>query len=174
MIRTSAIDSIRLDANTSRSSIRRCSSSGGGWVSAIPIYLTRRTDPLVRLQSGTVYGWISEFVPDTRAPKSGRLDQCGKPGRRRFGSDGRDVISVSPAIPDLGDDDRLGYGVVHIVPVAFPQPTDPQLGLRQILGGTFGSVVQTSRQLRKPDVKRIPPLLVKQYPMTRAPEGETP
>ena len=98
------------------------------------------------LQSSAVTGWTSEFVPDESRGKVGGWINAANLGGGALGSM---VIMWSAAhltFRMLGLMIALAVIASALVFLCFPEPAKPALGLRQIFGGTFRSVVQTSRQ----------------------------
>ncbi len=98
------------------------------------------------LQSSAVNGWTSEFVPDDARGKVGGWINAANLGGGALGSM---VIMWSAAyltIRTLGLIIALAVVASSLFLLCFPEPAKPSLGLRQIFGGTFRSVVQTSRQ----------------------------
>jgi PAT family beta-lactamase induction signal transducer AmpG len=98
------------------------------------------------LQSGAVNGWISEFVPDTERGRVGGWINAANLGGGALGA--MAVMSLAARVPfrTLGMIVAFAAVASTLFLLRYPKPADPQLGLRQILGGTFRSVVQTSRQ----------------------------
>ena len=98
------------------------------------------------LQSAAVNGWISEFVPDAERGKVGGWMNAANLGG---GALGAMVVMWSAArLPfrTLGMMVALATVLSTLFLLRYPKPAAPQLGLRQILGGTFRSVLRTSRQ----------------------------
>ena len=98
------------------------------------------------LQSSAVNGWVSGFVPDTERGKVGGWINAANLGG---GALGAMVVMWSAALlpyRTLGLMIAFAAVASTLFLLRFPKPADPQLGLRQIRGGTFRSVVQTSRQ----------------------------
>jgi len=98
------------------------------------------------LQSNAVNGWISEFVPDTERGKVGGWINVANLGGGALGA--MAVMWSAARLPFRTLGMMIAFAVVAstLVLLRFPKPAGPQLGMRQILGGTFHSVVQTSRQ----------------------------
>jgi PAT family beta-lactamase induction signal transducer AmpG len=98
------------------------------------------------LQSGAVYGWISEFVSDAERGRVGGWINAANLGGGALGA--MAVMWSAARLPfrTLGMMIAVAAVLSTLFLLRFPPPADPQLGLRQILGGTFRSVVQTSRQ----------------------------
>jgi PAT family beta-lactamase induction signal transducer AmpG len=98
------------------------------------------------LQASAVNGWVSEFVPDAQRGKVGGWANAANLGGGALGSM---FIMWSAAYLSF---QMLGLLIALVVLgsalflLSFPDPAKPALGLRQIFGGTFLSVVQTSRQ----------------------------
>ncbi len=98
------------------------------------------------IQSGAVYGWISEFVPDAERGRVGGWINAANLGGGALGA--MAVMWSASRLPFRTLGMMIAFATVSstLFLLRFPHPADPQLGLRQILGGTFRSVVQTSRQ----------------------------
>jgi PAT family beta-lactamase induction signal transducer AmpG len=100
----------------------------------------------VVLQGSSVTGWISEFLPDSERGRVGGWINVANLGGGALGA--MVVMSAAAYLPFR----TLGLMIASAILAStlfllrFPKPADPQLGLRQIFGGTFRSVVQTSRQ----------------------------
>jgi PAT family beta-lactamase induction signal transducer AmpG len=98
------------------------------------------------LQSSAVNGWTSEFVPDAARGKVGGWMNAANLGG---GAMGATLVMWSAArLPFRTVGMMIAFAALMstLFLLRFPKPADTQLGLRQILGGTFRSVVQTSRQ----------------------------
>ena len=98
------------------------------------------------LQSAGVYGWISEFVPDTERGKVGGWINAANLGGGAFGAMLTMWLATRLPFRTLGMIITFAVLASTLFLLRFPQPAEPVLGLRQIFGGTFRSVVQTSRQ----------------------------
>ncbi len=98
------------------------------------------------LQCAGVYGWISEFVPDSERGKVGGWINAANLGGGACGA--MLVMWLATRVPfrTLGIIITFAVMASTLSLLRFPQPADPVFGLRQIFGGTFRSVVQTSRQ----------------------------
>jgi PAT family beta-lactamase induction signal transducer AmpG len=101
---------------------------------------------LIVLQSSAVNGWTSEFVPDDVRGKVGGWINAANLGG---GALGAMLIMWSASylsFRTLGLVIALAVLASALFLLRFPEPAKPVLGLGQIFGGTFRSVVQTSRQ----------------------------
>ena len=100
----------------------------------------------VVLQGNAVGGWVSEFVPDTARGKVGGWTNAANLGGGALGS----MLIMASAqyfsFRTLGLLIALGVLASTLFLLWFPEPARPVMGLRQIFGGTFRNVVQTSRQ----------------------------
>ena len=98
------------------------------------------------LQSGAVNGWISEFVLDTERGRVGGWINAANLGGGALGA--MAVMWSASRVPFRTLGMMIAFAAVAstLFLLRYPKPADPQLGLRQILGGTLRSVVQTSRQ----------------------------
>lgn len=98
------------------------------------------------LQNAAVMGWISEFVPDDERGRVGGWINAANLGGGALGA--MAVMSLSAWLPfsALGIVIAFAALVSTLFLLHFPKPAHPQFGLREILGGTFSSVVRTSRQ----------------------------
>jgi MFS transporter, PAT family, beta-lactamase induction signal transducer AmpG len=98
------------------------------------------------LQGNAVGGWISEFLPDAERGRVGGWMNAANLGGGALGS--MLIMWASPyfTLRTLGLLIALAVALSALVFLFFPEPAKPALGLRQIFGGTFRSVVQTSRQ----------------------------
>ncbi len=98
------------------------------------------------LQASAVSGWTSEFVPDSLRGKVGGWTNAANLGGGALGA--MLVMWSAARLPFR----TLGMMIACVALAStlfllvFPKPADPQFGLRQILGGTFRSIVKTSRQ----------------------------
>jgi MFS transporter, PAT family, beta-lactamase induction signal transducer AmpG len=98
------------------------------------------------LQSSAVNGWISEFVPDAERGKVGGWMNAANLGG---GALGAMVVMSSSALFQF---QTLGIMVAFMTVLStlfllhYPQAANPRFRLREIFGGTFRSVVETSRQ----------------------------
>ncbi|MGA2882313.1 MAG: MFS transporter [Bryobacteraceae bacterium] len=98
------------------------------------------------LQSSAVTGWASEFVQDAERGRVGGWINAANLGGGALGA--MAVMWSASRVPYRTLGMMIAFATVlsTLFLLRFPQPSEPQLGLRQILGGTFRSVVQTSRQ----------------------------
>jgi MFS transporter, PAT family, beta-lactamase induction signal transducer AmpG len=100
----------------------------------------------VVLQNNAVNGWISEFVPDSERGKVGGWVNVANLGG---GALGAMLIMWSASwftFRTLGATIAFAILVSTLFLLRFPKPAIPQIRLLQIFGGTFRSVIQTSRQ----------------------------
>lgn len=100
----------------------------------------------VVLQASAVNGWISEFVPDTQRGKVGGWTNAANLGGGALGSMLIMWSATYFSFRTLGVLIALAVIASALVLLRFPEPAKPVLALGQIFGGTFRSVVQTSRQ----------------------------
>jgi MFS transporter, PAT family, beta-lactamase induction signal transducer AmpG len=98
------------------------------------------------LQGNAVGGWTSEFVPDVERGRVGGWINAANLGGGALGAMGVMWCASRLSFPALGTITFFAVLLTTLVLLWFPKPAKPQLGLRQIFGGTFRSVVQTSRQ----------------------------
>lgn len=98
------------------------------------------------LQSSAVNGWTSEFVPDGSRGKVGGWINAANLGGGALGSMAIMWSAAFFRFRTLGLMIALAVVASALVLLCFPEPAKPVLGLRQIFGGTFRNVVQTSRQ----------------------------
>lgn len=98
------------------------------------------------LQGSAVNGWTSEFVPDEERGKVGGWINAANLGGGALGS--MVVMLCASWLPfrTLGMMTAGAVVASTLFLLRFPKPANPQLGLRQIFGGTLRSVVETSRQ----------------------------
>jgi PAT family beta-lactamase induction signal transducer AmpG len=98
------------------------------------------------LQSSAVTGWTSEFVPDAERGRVGGWINAANLGGGALGA--MLVMSSASRLPFWALGMMIAFAALTstLFLLRFPRPADPQLGLREIFGGTFRSVVQTSRQ----------------------------
>jgi MFS family permease len=98
------------------------------------------------LQNAAVYGWISEFVPDTERGRVGGWINAANLGGGAFGA--MLLMWLANRLPfrTLAMIIALAVLASTLFLLRFPPPANPVFGMRQILGGTFRSVVRTSRQ----------------------------
>ena len=100
----------------------------------------------VVLQNNAVGGWMTEFVPDERRGRVGGWTNAANLGGGAAGS--MLVMSLARSLT-IGTVAVLMTALVlvsSLVLLWFPRPAIPKLGLTEIFGGTFRSVVRTSRQ----------------------------
>lgn len=98
------------------------------------------------LQSAAVNGWISEFVPDAERGRVGGWMNAANLGGGALGAMAVMLSASRMPFRTLGMMIACAVLASTLFLLRYPQPADPQFGLRQILGGTFRSVVETSRQ----------------------------
>jgi MFS family permease len=98
------------------------------------------------LQNNAVNGWMTEFVPDERRGKVGGWQNAANLGGGAAGS--MLVMSLARSLRI----ETVGILMTVIVLISclfllwFPRPAMPILRLTEIFGGTFRSVLRTSRQ----------------------------
>jgi hypothetical protein len=98
------------------------------------------------LQNNAVCGWMTEFVPDERRGRIGGWQNAANLGGGAAGS--MLVMSLARWLTI----ETVGILMTALVLVScqfllwFPRPAMPMLRLTEILGGTFRSVLRTSRQ----------------------------
>jgi PAT family beta-lactamase induction signal transducer AmpG len=100
----------------------------------------------VVLQNNAVFGWMAEFVPDERRGKVGGWQNAANLGGGAAGSMLVMSLARSLTIETVGIVMAALVLVSSLVLLWFPRPARPKLGLTEIFGGTFRSVVRTSRQ----------------------------
>ena len=100
------------------------------------------------LQNSAVNGWTTEFVTDEQRGKVGGWMNAANLGGGALGA--MLVMSCASRLPfrTLGAMIAFTALLCTLFLLRFPNPAEPEFGLRQIFGGTFRSVVQTSRQPR--------------------------
>jgi MFS family permease len=98
------------------------------------------------LQNNAVFGWMTEFVPDERRGKVGGWQNAANLGGGAAGSMLVMSLARSLTIETVGILMTALVLVSSLVLLWFPRPAMPKLGLAEIFGGTFHSVVRTSRQ----------------------------
>ncbi len=98
------------------------------------------------LQCSAVNGWTSEFVPDARRGRVGGWINAANLGGGALGAMGVMWTAAHLPLRTLGLLMALAVLASTAFLLRFPAPARPQLSLRQIFGGTFRSVVQTSKQ----------------------------
>ena len=98
------------------------------------------------LQSAAVNGWTSEFVCDGQRGKVAGWINAANLGGGALGA--MLLMWLAAWLPFWGLAIVIAFTalVSSSVLFTFPPPAQPQFGLRQILGGTFRSVVETCRQ----------------------------
>ncbi len=98
------------------------------------------------LQNAAVIGWTSEFVPDDERGRVGGWINAANLGGGALGA--MLLMWLAGWLPfwALGLVIACAALASTSFLLSFPVPAYPQFGLRQILGGTLRSVVQTSRQ----------------------------
>jgi PAT family beta-lactamase induction signal transducer AmpG len=100
----------------------------------------------VVLQNNAVGGWMTEFVPDERRGKVGGWGNAANLGGGAAGSMLVMSLARSMAIETLAILMAALVLLSSLVLLWFPRPRMPVLRLTEIFGGTFRSVVRTSRQ----------------------------
>ena len=98
------------------------------------------------LQNNAVFGWMAEFVPDERRGRIGGWQNAANLGGGAAGSMLVMSFARSMTIETVG---ILMTGLVLVSALFllwFPRPEIPKLGMTEIIGGTFRSVIRTSRQ----------------------------
>ena len=100
----------------------------------------------VVLQNNAVGGWSTEFVPDERRGKVGGWQTAANLGGGAAGSMLVMSLVRSMAIQTVAILMAVLVLVSSLVLLWFPRPQMPTLKLTEIFGGTFRSVVRTSRQ----------------------------
>ena len=100
----------------------------------------------VVLQGNAVGGWTTEFVPDERRGKVGGWQNAANLGGGAAGSMLVMSLARSMAIETLAILMAALVLLSSLVLLWFPRPRMPVLRLKEIFGGTFRSVVRTSRQ----------------------------
>jgi PAT family beta-lactamase induction signal transducer AmpG len=100
------------------------------------------------LQGNAVTGWTSEFVPHAERGRVGGWINAANLGGGALGA--MLVMWSASRLPfrTLGMVIAFAALASTLFLLRFPKPAAPQLGLRQVFGGTLRSVVQTSRQPR--------------------------
>ena len=100
----------------------------------------------VVLQNNAVVGWMTEFVTDERRGKVGGWQNAANLGGGAAGSMLVMSLARSLTIETVAVLMTALVLVSSLVLLWFPRPAKPKLGLTEIFGGTFRSVVRTSRQ----------------------------
>jgi len=100
----------------------------------------------VVLQGSAVSGWTSEFLPDSQRGKVGGWTNAANLGGGAAGSMAIMASAKYLSFRTLGLSLALAVLASTLFLLWFPRPARPVLGMRQIFGGTFRSVVRTSRQ----------------------------
>jgi PAT family beta-lactamase induction signal transducer AmpG len=100
----------------------------------------------VVLQANAIGGWTSEFVPDTARGKVGGWTNAANLGGGALGAMLIMWSATYFTFRTLGVVIALVVLASTLFLLRFPEPAKPVLGLRQIFGGTFRSVLQTSRR----------------------------
>ena len=98
------------------------------------------------LQNNAVCGWTTEFVCDAERGKVGGWINAANLGGGALGAMLVMSSASSLSFQALGMMIAFAALMSTLFLVRFPKPADPQFGLREIFGGTFRSVVHTSRQ----------------------------
>ena len=100
----------------------------------------------VVLQNNAVFGWMSEFVPDERRGKVGGWQNAANLGGGAAGSMLVMSLARSLTIETVSILMTALILVSSLILLWFPRPAIPTLRLTEIFGGTFRSVIRTSRQ----------------------------
>ncbi|MEO7145914.1 MAG: hypothetical protein ABI165_20665 [Bryobacteraceae bacterium] len=100
----------------------------------------------VVLQASAVGGWVSEFVANEQRGKVGGWTNVANLGGGALGAMAMMGLASWCSFRALGL--IIGFGILasSLVLLGFPAPVLPVLGLGRVFGGTFRSVVKTSRQ----------------------------
>ena len=101
------------------------------------------------LQSAATNGWTSEFVTDEQRGKVGGWINVANLGGGALGSMAMMGLASWFSMRTLGFVIGLGTLASSLILLAFPAPTPPLLGLRQVFSGTLRNVWNTSK---KPEV----------------------
>ncbi len=98
------------------------------------------------LQNNAVFGWMAEFVPDERRGKVGGWQNAANLGGGAAGS--MLVMSLARSLTIETVSILIASLVLasSLILLWFPRPAIPKLHLKEIFGGTFRSVIRTSRQ----------------------------
>jgi PAT family beta-lactamase induction signal transducer AmpG len=100
----------------------------------------------VVLQNNAVFGWMTEFVPDERRGKVGGWQNAANLGGGAAGSMLVMSLARSLTIETVSILMTALILISSLVLLWFPRPAIPKLRLTEIFGGTFRSVIRTSRQ----------------------------
>jgi len=98
------------------------------------------------LNVGAVYGWYSEFVPDSQRGIVGGWSSAANLGGGAFGAMGLMSAARVTTNSTMG---FLTLGAVLLSAVFlmwFPKPVEPVFGLRQVFSDTFRNVARTCRR----------------------------
>ena len=98
------------------------------------------------LQGNAVGGWLTEFVPDERRGKVGGWTNAANLGGGAAGSMLVMSLARSWTVSAVAISMAALVLLSSLVLLWFPRPKMPSLRLKEIFGGTFRSVVRTSRQ----------------------------
>ncbi len=98
------------------------------------------------LQGSAVSGWSSEFVPEEERGKVGGWINAANLGGGALGAMLVMWSAKWMSFRMLGMMIAFATLMSTLVLLRFPEPTAPQIPLRLIFGGTFRSIVRTSRQ----------------------------
>jgi len=101
----------------------------------------------VVVQNNAVSGWATEFVTNDQRGKVGAWTNVANLGGGALGSMVIMGLASWFSFRTLGLIVGVGILASALFLLGFPKPVEPVLGLRQVFGGTFHSVVKTSRQL---------------------------
>ena len=100
----------------------------------------------VVLQNSAVVGWMTEFVPDERRGKVGGWQNAANLGGGAAGSMLVMSLARSLTIANVAGIMTALVLVSSLFLLWFPRPAKPKLAMTEIFGGTFRSIVRTSRQ----------------------------
>lgn len=100
----------------------------------------------VVLQNSAVMGWISEFVPDDERGRVGGWINAANLGGGAAGAMAVMSLSAWLSFRALGIVIACAVLGSTLFLLRFPRPVRPRLGASEIVGGTFRSIVRTSRQ----------------------------
>lgn len=100
----------------------------------------------VCVQNSAVNGWLSEFVTNEQRGKVGGWANVANLSGGALGAMTMMGLASWFSFRTLGLIIGLGIVASSLILLGFPAPVRPVLGLRQVFGGTFRSVVKTSRQ----------------------------
>jgi len=100
----------------------------------------------VVLQNNAVGGWMTEFVPDERRGRVGGWQNAANLGGGAAGSMLVMSLARSLTIETVAVLMTALVLASSMVLLWFPRPAMPKFGLTEMFGGTFRSVIRTSRQ----------------------------